>query len=92
MENIPLRPSPIQISKEEIEIINDIRRIDFGKITLTIQNGTVICKEVTITTKMIKNKNNGSNGAGCDKFKMREGYLVLLPMSILPIIETFAGG
>lgn len=57
MENIPLRPFrplPIQISKEEIEVINDIRRIDFGKITLTIQNGTVICKEATTIAKIRK--------------------------------------
>jgi len=92
MENIPLRPSPIQISKEEIEIINDIRRIDFGKITLTIQNGTVICKEVTTITKICKNKNNGGSGAGCDKLRKREEYLTTLLISFLPVIEMFTGG
>ena len=67
MENIPFRPFAIQISNEEIEIINDIRRIDFGKVSLTVQNGRMICKEVTIVAKMNKAKNNSSSGAGCDK-------------------------
>lgn len=93
MDNVPLRPLPIQISKEEIEIINDIRSIDFGRISLTIQNGTMISKEITTITKMIKNKqNNSSIGAGCDQSRKREGFLVLLLASILPIIEILSNG
>lgn len=90
MENIPLRRSPIQISKEEIEILNDIRLIDFGKIRLTIQNGTVIYKEVTTITKMTKNKNCNNNGAGCDKLKIREECLGLLLIFFFPIFEMLA--
>lgn len=62
MENIPSRQMPIQISNEEIEIINDIRRVDFGKVTLSIQNGVIVNKEVTVITKFFKSKNNSGNG------------------------------
>lgn len=92
MENIPPRQMPIQISKEEIEIINDIRRIDFGRISLVIQNGRVISKELTTIIKINKNKNNGANGAGCDKLKRGEEYLALLLISFLPVIEVLASG
>ena len=51
------RPAPIQISEEEIGIINDIRKMDFGKITVSIQNGVIVSKEVTIITKTKRNKN-----------------------------------
>ncbi len=47
-----------QVSPEEIEIINDIRRLNFGRIAITIQNGTIVSKEVAIVTKNMKRKNN----------------------------------
>lgn len=90
-ENNSFRQLPIEISKEEIEIINDIRQIDFGKISLTIQNGRVIVKEVTSVIKMFK-KNNGSNGAGCGKLKKYEDHLAMLLIIFLPIIEVFGSG
>lgn len=61
-ENIPSRQMPIQISNEEIEIINDIRRVDFGKVSLSIQNGVIINKEVTVVTKFCKCKDNNRGG------------------------------
>lgn len=63
MEIIPPRQLPLQISPEEIEIINDIRRINFGKVTVTVQNGVIVSKEVTTITKNMKGK-NGMNGNG----------------------------
>lgn len=46
----------IQISQEEIDILNDVRGLRYGRINLFIQDGTIISKEVT---KIIKrNKNN----------------------------------
>lgn len=74
MENIPSRQMPIQISNEEIEIINDIRRVDFGRVTLCIQNGVIISKEVTIVKKFCKCKNNNGNvGNNSDKAKAAPG-------------------
>lgn len=61
MENIQPRQLPIQISPDEIEIINDIRRMDFGKVIVSIQNGVIVSKEVTIITKTNRNKNNNSS-------------------------------
>lgn len=74
MENIPPRQMPIQISKEEIDIINDIRRIDFGKISLTVHNGAMISKEVTTITKVTKNKNNAEIEADCGRPVKREDH------------------
>lgn len=62
MENIPSRQMPIKISNEEIEIINDIRRVDFGRVALSVQNGVIISKEVTVIAKFCKCKNNNVNG------------------------------
>lgn len=74
MENIPSRQMPIQISNEEIEIINDIRRIDFGKVALSIQNGVIISKEITVVTKFCRHKNNFNNGGNnFDKAKQIAG-------------------
>lgn len=92
MQHVSSRPLPIQISNEEIEIINDIRDIDFGKICLNIQNGVVVCKEVTILTKMSKNnKKYGNNGAGCGELDKNNGFPILFLAGILPIIEISIG-
>lgn len=67
---------PIQISNEEIEIINDIRRVDFGRVTLCIQNGAIVSKEVAIIKKFCKCKNNNGNGGNnFDKAKTVLGIL-----------------
>lgn len=63
MENIHPRQLPLQILPEEIEIINDIRSLNFGKVTVSVQNGVIVSKEVTTVTKNGKNK-YGANGNG----------------------------
>lgn len=79
MENIPVRQMPIQISNEEIEIINDIRRVDFGKVTLAIQNGVIVNKEVTVVTKFNRNRSNNAgtgNNFNFDREKQISGISV----------------
>ena len=46
------------ISPNEIDIINDIRGLDFGRITVFIQNGVIISKEIT---KVVKNHKTSEN-------------------------------
>lgn len=58
MENILPRQVPIQISNDEIDIINDIRSVDFGRVVLSIQNGVIVSKEITMISKVSRNKNN----------------------------------
>ena len=47
-----------QISQEEIDIINDIRELGFGRINIIIQDGVVVSKEIT---KIVRN-GKGRNG------------------------------
>jgi len=56
---LPRRQELTQITEEERNIINDIRKLNFGKITVSVQNGVIVSKEVTIVTKNIRHKNNG---------------------------------
>ena len=58
------RQKLLQITQEEIDIINDIRRLNFGRITLFIQDGTIISKEVTVVTKHKRKENNSRNMPG----------------------------
>ena len=46
-----------KISRDEEEIIHDIRDIDFGRLVVFIQNGIIISKEITKTIKNKKDKN-----------------------------------
>ncbi|MEA1936944.1 MAG: DUF2292 domain-containing protein [Patescibacteria group bacterium] len=50
-----------QISQEEVDIINDIRELNFGRINITIQDGVIVTKEITKITRNGKgrNRNNG---------------------------------
>lgn len=86
MENIPPRQLPIQISQEEIEIINDIRKIDFGRITVNVQNGVIISKEVTIITKNNRNKNVGLN---CAVARRTEELIVLAVLVFAPFLDIY---
>lgn len=45
-----------EISRDEKEIIHDIREINFGRLVVFIQNGIVISKEITKTVKNKKEK------------------------------------
>ena len=50
-----------QISQEEIDIINDIREMNFGRINIIVQDGVVASKEIT---KIIRNgKGRNRNNA-----------------------------
>lgn len=56
-------PELTQISEEERGIINDIRRMIHGRITVFIQDGNIISKEVTTTTKNFRRKNIASGNS-----------------------------
>lgn len=67
MQNIIHRQELTPISDEEVEVVNDIRKVNFGKVTIFIQDGSIVSKEVTITIKNNKRKNgngNDNNGNG----------------------------
>ena len=49
-----------QISQEEIDIINDIREMNFGRINIIIQDGVVVSKEITKIVRNGKGRNRGS--------------------------------
>ncbi len=51
----------IQISQEEIDIINDIRGLRYGRISLFIQDGIIFTKEVTKIVRRGKNNKYKSN-------------------------------
>ncbi|MCX6813318.1 MAG: DUF2292 domain-containing protein [Candidatus Azambacteria bacterium] len=59
----------LQILPEEIEIINDIRKLNFGKVTVVVQNGVIMSKEVTMITKNNGGKNNYNKPAFPDNHK-----------------------
>jgi len=48
--------------REEVDVINDIRGLGFGKITITIQDGVIISKEITKTVRVQRNNNRNNNG------------------------------
>lgn len=52
------RPELTQISEEERAIINDIRKMSFGRVVVIIQDGNIVSKEVTTITKHKPNRNN----------------------------------
>ena len=58
-----------QISQEEIDIINDIRGLNFGRINIIIQDGVIVSKEITRVVRNGKNRNrnNGKQNAGENK-------------------------
>lgn len=47
-----------QISGDEVDVINDIRGLRFGKINIVIQDGVIISKEITRIVKR-KSRNGG---------------------------------
>ena len=53
-----------QISQEEIDIINDIRELGFGRINIIIQDGVIVSKEITKVVKRNKNRNNKTQNNG----------------------------
>ena len=63
MENQQIENQPkqrlSQISQEEVDIINDIRELGFGRINIIIQDGVVVTKEITKVTRNGKGRNRG---------------------------------
>ena len=65
-----------QISKDEVDVINDIRGLNFGRINIIIQDGVIVSKEITKVVKRSKNRNNndrqnaGENIVGSDEGDM----------------------
>ena len=65
-----------QISKDEVDVINDIRGLNFGRINIIIQDGVIVSKEITKVVKRSKNSNNndsqnaGENIVGSDEGDM----------------------
>ena len=49
-----------QISQEEIDIINDIREMNFGRINIIIQDGVVASKEITKIVRNGKGRNRNN--------------------------------
>lgn len=43
-------------SSEEKKVINDMRGLNFGRVTIHIQNGNIVSKEITKTVKIKNNK------------------------------------
>ena len=52
---------PIFVSQEEEDIINDIRSLEFGKVSVNIQNNVMVNKEITKTVKNFHKKSNIPN-------------------------------
>ena len=48
-----------QISRDEVDVINDIRELNFGRINIVIQDGVVVSKEITRVIKRSRNRNSG---------------------------------
>ena len=53
-----------QISRDEINVINDIRDLNFGKINIVIQDGVIVSKEITRVIKRSKNRNDKKQNDG----------------------------
>lgn len=64
MENRQIENQPkqrlSQISQEEVDIINDIREMNFGRINIIIQDGVVVTKEITKIVRNGKGRNRGN--------------------------------
>ena len=64
-ENLPPKEKLSQISREEVDVINDIRGLNFGKVIVTIQDGVIISREITKTVRVQRNnRNNNGNKQG----------------------------
>ena len=64
-----------QISRDEVDVINDIRELGFGRINIVIQDGVIVSKEITRVVKRNKNRNNKiqSGGNSGNEYNNEEG-------------------
>jgi hypothetical protein len=53
-----------QISRDEVDVINDIRELSFGRINIVIQDGVIVSKEITRVVRNNKNRNNRARNNG----------------------------
>ena len=53
-----------QISRDEVDIINDIRELNFGRINIVIQDGVIVNKEITKVVKNVRSRNSGRRNSG----------------------------
>ena len=66
MEN-QLKQKLSQISRDEVDVINDIRELNFGRINIIIQDGVIMSKEITRVVRSGKNRNrNNKNISSSD--------------------------
>ena len=66
MEN-QLKQKLSQISRDEVDVINDIRELNFGRINIIIQDGVIMSKEITKVVRSGKNRNrNNKNVSSSD--------------------------
>jgi len=61
MNNQLPKKFPFHITQDEIDVINELRRLNFGRILINIQNGVVVSMEVTQIKKNQKKNNNNNN-------------------------------
>ena len=73
MENQP-KEKLSQISRDEVDVVNDIRGLDFGRINIIIQDGVIMSKEITKVVRRNKNRNNNNKNSGSGYSGEEEGY------------------
>ena len=56
-----------QISRDEVDIINDIRELNFGRINIIIQDGVIVNKEITKVVKNVRVRNGGRRNTSGNK-------------------------
>ena len=58
-----------QISQDEVDVINDIRELNFGRINIIIQDGVIMSKEITRVVRNGKGRgrNNDRQSVGENK-------------------------
>ena len=56
-----------QISRDEVDVINDIRELNFGRINIVIQDGVIMSKEITRVVRNGKNRNGGRRNGNENK-------------------------
>lgn len=64
-----------QISRDEVDVINDIRELNFGRINIVIQDGVIVNKEITKVVKNVRGRNSSRrNTSGSRNSDSGNGY------------------
>jgi len=56
--NQPPQKFPFHITQDEIDVINELRKLNFGRILINVQNGVIVSMEITQIKKNQKRNNN----------------------------------